>query len=228
MPAYQVHYAVTRLHVEDLFKSLAPRRVGEGFLDFTADLAMRGHDAVEMTRTAQGEASLRGKDLKIAIGNLDQELSHYESSQNFNLVDVGAFLFVGPLGAVATKGYDFASNFQATEGNTEIRVLVSEWRVRNGVAHAHDVAMATKENRLAMKGALDFVNKDFDDVTVAILDNQGCARVKQRILGPFSKPEVEKPTVLASLSGPIRSLFGKAKKLLGVKCEVFYEGSVQP
>jgi len=228
IPAYQVHYAVTQLHVEDLFKSLAPRRVGEGFLDFTADLSMRGSSAIEMTRTAKGEASLRGKDLMIAIGNLDEQLSNYESSQNFNLVDVGAFLIVGPLGAVATKGYDFASNFQGTEGNTKIHVFVSDWRVQNGVAHAHDVAMATKENRLAMKGALDFVNKDFDDVTIAILDNQGCARVEQRIRGPFSKPEVEKPNVFASLTGPIRRLIGKAGKLLGAKCDVFYKGSVQP
>ena len=228
IPAFEVHYAVTQLHVDDLFKSLAPRKVGEGFLDFTADLSMRGRSAIEMTRTSKGEASLRGKDLMIAIGNLDEGLSNYESSQNFNLVDVGAFLIVGPLGAVATKGYDFASNFQGTEGNTRIRVFVSEWRVENGVAHAHDVAMATNENRLAMKGSLDFVNKDFDDVTIAILDNQGCARVEQRIRGPFSKPEVEKPNVFASLTGPIRSLIGKTGRLLGAKCDVFYKGSVRP
>jgi uncharacterized protein involved in outer membrane biogenesis len=228
MPAYRVHYAVTQLHVEDLFKSLVSGKVGEGVLDFSADLSMRGHDAIEMTRTAQGEASLRGRDLRIAIGNLDEKLSNYESSQNFNLVDVGAFLLAGPLGTVATKGYNFASNFQGTKGNTEIRILVSQWKVENGVAHAQDVAMATKENRLAMKGALDFVNDNFDDVTVAILDHKGCARVEQRIRGPFSKPEVEKPNVLASLTGPLRSLFGKARKLLGGKCAVFYEGSVLP
>jgi AsmA protein len=228
IPAYRVHYAVMQLHVDDLFQSLVPGKVGDGVLDFTADLSMRGRNAVEMTRTAQGVASLRGKNLEIAIGNLDEKLSHYESSQNFNLVDVGAFFIAGPLGAVATKGYDFASVFQGTKGKTEIRRLVSEWKVESGVAHAQDVAMATKENRLAMKGSLDFVNREFVDVTVAILDHKGCARVEQRIRGPFSKPDVEQPNVLASLTGPISSLFGKAKKLLGGKCEVFYQGSVQP
>jgi len=228
VPAYRVRYAVTQLHVDDLFKSLASGKVGEGMLDFTADLSMRGRNASEMTRTAQGEASLRGKNLNIAIGDLDEKLSHYESSQNFNLVDVGAFFIVGPLGAVATKGYNFASIFQGTKGNTEIRILVSEWKVENGVAQAQDVAMATKENRIAMKGSLDFVNRDFDDVTVAILDHQGCARVEQKIRGSFSKPEVEKPNVFASLTGPISSLISKATKLMGAKCEVFYKGSVQP
>ncbi len=88
--------------------------------------------------------------------------------------------------------------------------------------------MATKENRIAMKGSLDFVNRDFDDVTVAIPDRQGCARVEQKIRGSFSKPEVEKPNVSASLTGPISSLIRKATKLMGAKREVFYEGSVNP
>ena len=227
-PVYQVHYAVTQLHVDNLFKSIAPGKVGEGFMDFTTDLAMRGWDAHEMTRSTGGEASLRGKDLDVAIGDLDERLSRYESSQNFNLVDIGAFFIAGPFGLVVTKGYNFASIFQGTGANTHIRILVSHWKVENGVAHAQDVAMATKENRLAMKGALDFVNMKFDDVTVAILDNKGCARVEQRILGPFSKPVVERPNVIASLAGPVSRLVGKTKKLFGAKCTVFYEGSVRP
>ena len=227
-PVYRVHYAVTQLHVGSLFKSIAPGKVGEGFMDFTTDLALRGWDADEMTRSADGEASLRGEDLDFAIGDLDKTLSRYESSQNFNLVDVGAFFIAGPFGLIVTKGYNFASIFQGTGGNTHIRTLVSHWKVTDGVAHAEDVAMATKENRLAMKGALDFVNMKFDDVTVAILDNRGCARVEQRIRGPFSKPVVETPNVMSSMTGPITRLIGKTKRLLGAKCTVFYEGSVRP
>ena len=228
VPAYRVRYAVTRLHVDDLFKSLAPGKVGEGFMDFTADLSMRGFDSLDLIRSAQGEASLHGKDLTLAIGDLDKKLERYESSQHFNLVDVGAFFIAGPLGAVVTKGYDFASVFQATEGNTHVRVLVSQWKVENGVAHAQDVAMATKENRLAMKGALDFVNHDFDNVTVAVVDRHGCARAEQKIRGPFSKPEIAQPNIFSSLAGPIASLVEKAGEAVGVKCDVFYAGSVPP
>ncbi len=72
------------LERDALFQSLVPGKVGEGVLDFTVDLSMRGRNAVEVARTAQGEASLHGENLKIAIGNLDEKLSHYESSQNFN------------------------------------------------------------------------------------------------------------------------------------------------
>jgi uncharacterized protein involved in outer membrane biogenesis len=228
VPAYRLRYAVTQLHVDDLFKSLAPSKVGEGFLDFTADLSMRGFDTLELTRSAQGEASLTGKDLQLAIGDLDKKLKRYESSQHFNLVDVGAFFIAGPFGAVVTKGYNFASVFQATEGNTEVRVLVSHWKVENGVAHAQDVAMATKENRMAMKGALDFVNRDFDNVTVAVIDRHGCARAEQKIRGSFDKPDIEQPNILSSLAGPITDLIEKAGEAIGAKCDVFYEGSIPP
>lgn len=227
-PVYRVHYAVRQLHVDSLFKSIAPGKAGEGFMDFTTDLALRGWDADEMTRSADGEASLRGEDLDFAIGDLDKTLSRYESSQNFNLVDVGAFFIAGPFGLIVTKGYNFASIFQGTGGNTHIRTFVSHWKVADGVAHAQDVAMATKENRLAMKGTLDFVNMKFDDVTVAMLDNRGCARVEQRIRGPFSKPVVERPNVISSMTGPITRLVGETKRLFDAKCTVFYEGSVTP
>jgi AsmA protein len=231
-PAYRVRYAVAQLHVDNLFNSLdktgAHNKIGEGFLDFTADLSMRGFNSREMIRTANGEASLRGKAIDIAIGNLDQKLSRYESSQNFNLVDVGAFFIAGPLGTAVTKGFNFASIFQGTEGSTHIGILVSQWKVENGIAHAQDVAMATQENRLAMKGALDFVNREFDAVTVAVLDKKGCAKVEQKVSGPFGKPEIAKPNVLASLAGPIGGVLDRALKLVGAKCAVFYDGSVTP
>lgn len=226
LPEYRIRYAVKQLHVAELFKSLAPGRAGEGYLDFTTDLSVRGFDANEMTRTAMGEASLHGENIELAIGNLDEKLGHYESSQNFNLIDVGAFFIAGPFGTVVTKGYNFAGIFKNTNGNTQIRTLVSKWKVEKGIARAQDVALATKENRLAMKGALDFVNKEFDDVTVAFLDHQGCSRVEQKIVGPFNKPEVEKANVLVSLSGPISNLLGKAKKSIGIKCVMFYAGSI--
>ncbi len=228
VPSYQIHYSVAQLQVDKLFKSLSSKKAGEGFLDFTADLSMRGFNAREMTRTSQGEASLRGKDFTLAVGNLDEKFANYESSQNFNLIDVGAFFIAGPVGTAVTKGYNFASIFKNTAGNTDVRTLVSHWKVANGVARAQEVAMTTKENRLAMSGALDFVNREFDEVTVALLDDKGCVRVEQKISGPFAKPEVAKPNVLRSLAGPVSRLVGKAKDLVGVKCKMFIEGSVAP
>ncbi|MEQ1579531.1 MAG: AsmA family protein [Steroidobacteraceae bacterium] len=228
IPTYRIRYAVTRLHLDDLFRSVSPGKKGEGFMDLTLDLTMHGFNADELTRTTQGEASLRGENLEVAIGNLDEKLKRYESSQNFNLVDLGAFFIAGPLGTAVTKGYNFANVFRETEGSTSIRTLVSQWQVEDGVALAGDVAFATQENRLAMKGRLDFVNRKFDDVTVAVLDKEGCAAIEQKIRGPFSAPEIVKPNVIASLTGPFSNFIRGAKKIVGVQCEVFYQGSIPP
>jgi hypothetical protein len=228
VPEYHVHYSLSKFHLAEFFKTLSPRYVGDGQMDFTTNLSMKGKTTDEMVRSAGGEASLHAHGLTLEIGDIDKELSRYEFSQSFNLVDVCAFFFAGPLGLAVTKGYNFASIFQSAGGSSQIRTLVSKWDIEHGVAQAKDVAMATKENRIALKGGLDFVNAGFKDVTVALIDAQGCPRVQQKIRGSFSKPEVEKPSILTSLAGPARKLLRQTKSLFGGHCDVFYAGSVAP
>ncbi|HSQ99456.1 MAG TPA: AsmA family protein [Sphingomicrobium sp.] len=226
VPDYHVHYSLPKFRLAEWLRALSPRNVGDGPMDFSANLSMKGVTANELVRSASGEASLRGHDLTLEIGDIDSELVHYQSSQTFNLVDVGALFFAGPLGLVVTKGYDFASIFQSAGGSSQIRTLVSEWRIERGVAQAKDVAMATRANRIALKGRLDFVTGRFEEVTVAWVDARGCAIAQQKIRGPFGKPEVEQPNILISLAGPALRLLRQAQSLFGGKCDVFYAGSV--
>lgn len=229
VPFYNVHYSLPLFHIEEFFKTLSPQKVVEGTMDFSANLLMQGKTENEMKQTAHGEFSLRGENLTLKGHDLDREFSRFESSQNFNLVDVGAFFFAGPIGLAVTKGYNFASIIQGAEGRSEIRKLVSNWKVEHGMAQAQDVAMATNENRVALRGGLDFVNERFDEVTVALIDAKGCVKVRQKISGTFQEPVVEKPNVLMSLGGPALRLLKKAKDLFpGGECEVFYAGSVTP
>jgi len=198
-------------------------------MDFSANLSMQGKTVNEMIQTVEGQISLRGENLTLNGSDLDREFARFESSQTFSLVDAGAFFFVGPLGLAATKGYDFAGIFRGSEGSSEIRTLVSDWKVEHGVAQAQDVAMATNQNRIALIGKLDFVNEQFDDMTMALVDAQGCAMVLQKIRGSFRKPVVEKPGVLKSLAGPALKLLKKGRDIFpGGECEVFYAGSVAP
>lgn len=233
VPVYQLDYRLEKFRLDEFFRFLSPanaqrKNPGEGAMDFTTKLSLSGRSVDELKRSAAGEASLHGENLVLAIGDLDRKFSRYESSQSFNLVDIGAFFFAGPLALGVTKGYDFARIFEGGEDSTAVRVLVSRWRVEQGVAHATDVAMATARNRVALKGRLNFVTARFEDVTVALIDNHGCARAKQKIRGPFSQPEVEQPDVFRTLTGPARALVKEAKDLFGGKCEVFYAGSVEP
>lgn len=227
-PQYHVRYSLSRFRIEEFLKALSPTKVAEGPMDFSATLSMRGKTANEMKRTAGGEVSLRGEDLTLGGVDLDRVFSRYEASQSFNLVDLGALFFAGPFAPLITKGYAFASLFQGSGGSSRIRALVSDWKVERGIARAKDVAMATNENRIALIGSLDFANERFDDVTVAVVDGKGCAKVRQRIRGPFRRPEVEKVSVVQSVAGPVLKLFKQAEKLFGGKCEVFYAGSVAP
>ncbi|WP_082708490.1 AsmA-like C-terminal region-containing protein [Thiobacillus denitrificans] len=229
VPRYHVSYALSRFHVDAFLKPLSPQNATEGSVDLTANLSMQGETVRKMKQSMEGQVSLRGKNLILNGRNLDQEFDRFESSQTFNLVDVGAFFFAGPVGLAVTKGYSFASILQGSAGRSEIRTLVSDWKVERGVALSQDVAIATNKNRVALQGGLDFVNERFDDVTVVLIDDKGCIRAQQTIHGAFKNPVVENPSTLKSLTGPVVKLLKQVGSLFpGGECDVFYAGSVVP
>jgi AsmA protein len=229
VPALHLDYSLSKIRIEEVFGNLPPGKTIAGLMDFSTRLAMRGRTRAELRKSADGDMTLSGVNLTLDGVDLDRQYSRFEASQTFNLFDVAALLLAGPIGPVVTKGYEFSSLAQAPGGSTQIRTVVSKWKVEKGVAHARDVALTTRDNRIALQGGLDFVDDEFDEVFVALVDANGCAKLRQRVRGPFGKPVVEKPAVLASLTGPLRNLLDKARDLLpgtGDKCEVFYNGSV--
>jgi AsmA protein len=227
VPLCRIRCSLPHFRIEEFLKTLSPEKAAEGAMDFSASLSMQGNSTSQMVQTAAGEVSLRGENLTLVGNDLDRRLSRFESSQNFNLVDVGAVFFAGPLGLAVTKGYNFASLFRGSGGSSRIGTLVSDWSLERGVARAKDVALATAKNRIALQGGLDFVNGRFADVTVAVIDARGCARVRQVIRGSFGKPVVEKPRILRSLAGPVLKLYTRTRGLFPAgPCEVFYSGSV--
>lgn len=229
VPRYQVRYALSQLHIGEFLKTLSPKIRAEGSMDFSANLSMQGKTMNTLRQTMEGQFSLRGKDLILNGRDLDRQFARYESSQNFNLVDVGALFFVGPVGLAVTKGFNFASIFQGSEGRSEIRTVVSDWKVERGVAYSQDVAMATNENRVALQGELDFVNQRFAHMTMALIDAKGCIRAQQQIHGDFKKPVFERVSTVKSLAGPVARLLKKLGSLFpGGECDVFYAGSVAP
>jgi hypothetical protein len=229
VPVYHLRYTLSKFRIEEFTKSIAGAKRAEGAMNLSTDLMLQGKTVNELRRSAAGTVSLSGTDLALHGIDLDRQLTQFESSQSFNLVDAGALFFAGPFGPALTKGYNFASLLHGAGGNSRIRVLISDWRVDHGVARARDVALATRAHRLALKGRLDFVRQRYDDVTVALIDTHGCAMAQQKIHGPFGKPQVEKINVLTSLSAPVVKLFKQTLNwVTGKHCEVFYAGSVQP
>jgi AsmA protein len=176
-----------------------------------------------------GTLAIRGDQLIIYTMDLDKLLSSYETSQQFNLADLGAFLIAGPLGSVALRGYNWGDVYGRTQGGQgTITQFVSHWQIREGVAEATDCALATPHHRVALKGKLDLVREQYNDVVVALLDDKGCAEFEQSVNGSFDSPQVGAVRGLKSLAGPLFGLYEKAKHLIqGSQCGVFYSGSVQ-
>ena len=231
-PHYRVIYSLNRVRIEDLLelyslKKIPPKTI-EGPINFSADLTAMGKSADEVKRSLNGDLSLNGENLMLYNIDIDAFIMKYERSQNFNLVDLAAFLLAGPIGPVLTKSYNFARLYEESQGgNGVVRKLVSVWKVKNGIAEARDVALASKKQRIAMKGGLNFINERFVDVTVAALDKQGCAVYSEKVHGPFRKPQIEKESVFMSIAGSVLNPLGDAWKFLqGQECTVFYSGSV--
>ena len=230
VPSLTVSAELPKFHLEELLKLPASGKSVSGLLNFSANLSMRGATQLAMRQSAQGDMSLSGANLKLSGIDLDQQLQKFELSQNLNLLDVSALLFVGPISLVVTKGYELSGLAKQANASTSIRSLISRWKVANGVAHATDVALTTNENLVAVHGDLDFVNNQYRGVVVALVDAKGCAKASQKISGPFSKPVVDQSILLVPV-GALLKLLDSAKALFpgaNDKCEVFYKGSLPP
>ncbi len=226
-PTLALNYKLTQFRIEQYFKPPASGKSFSGLMDFATSLSMHGRTRPAMRQSAKGEMSLSGKNLTLNGMDLDKELPKFASSQSFNLIDLGAVLLVGPVGLAATKGYELSTLGGQTGGSTPVRTVVSRWNVEKGVAYAKDVALTTPENRLALQGGLNFVNNEYQDVVIALIDANGCAEVRQKFSGPFNKPVADKSRIL-NPAGPFMKLLEKAKTLVAGpgKCDVFYTGSL--
>lgn len=232
-PRYRVVYTLSRFRIEELIRRFSPKNIPaktiEGLTDFSAHLTAKGKSTDEVKRSLSGDVSLKGENLMLYSIDIDALIPKLERSRNFNLVDVGAFFLAGPFGPALSKTYNFGSLYEESRGGKgSIKKLVSIWKVKKGIAEAIDVALASNKNRIAMKGGLNFINDQFVDVTVAVLDERGCAVYSQKVRGPFSKPQIDTVSIFKSITGSLSHAFEKARKFIqGEKCEAFYSGSVK-
>lgn len=226
---YKINVKISKLDFEKFGQSFGIKKVIGGKGDLAAAVTLKEKEGRTLMSSLNGTFSLRGDNLVIHTMDLDKVLSKYETSQEFDLVDLGAFFIAGPFSTLAVRGYRAGDLFnEARGGEGVITHFNSNWKIRNGVADATDCALATRHNRVALKGRLDLVRKRYDNVIVALLDDKGCAKFKQSISGSFLKPQISALGAAESIAGPFSNLYRKAKRFVqGGKCEVLYTGSVQ-
>ena len=228
-PAYKLNLKVSKLDFEQLEEFIGTKKMIGGKCDLSASLTVKEQEGRKLMSSLDGTFSLRGDNLVSYTVHLDKVLSAYKTSQQFHLVDLAAYFIVGPLGSAALTGYRYGNIYYETQaGHGAITQFISRWTIKNGEADATDCALATPHNRVALKGKLDLVKERYDNVTVAILDDKGCAIYTQTISGSFNSPQRSAVSAIESLAGPLLDLYRKAKRIVqGDKCEVFYNGSVQ-
>lgn len=228
IPLVGVHLELSRFLAEEMFASWSNEELLRGELDLALDITTQGASQQELLHALHGTAAMTGRELRSTRLDLDNLLEEFIHSQKFNLVDLGAFMLVGPLGPALTKSYNFTLLANAARGGTtKVRQLVSLWQIDEGRAVARDVALATEENRVAVRGVIDIAANRFRNLEVAVVDAGGCALVRQEMDGPFENPHVKQPGFIVSAAGPIINIFKGARKFItGGECEVFYNGSV--
>ena len=200
---YGTNVKVSKLDFEKLEEYFGTKKVIGGKGDFSASLTVNEGGHRSLMSSLDGTFALQGDNLVTYTMDLDKVFSKYETSQQFDLFDVGAFFIVGPLGPIALRGYRYGDVYYHTQGGKgTITRFVSHWKIKNGEADAMDCALATHHNRVALKGKLNLVNERFDNVTIAILDEKGCARFKQSVSGTFASPSVGAVSAVESFAGP--------------------------
>jgi len=226
-PALTLSSRLARFEIAAFMAMLGTEQAATGTMDLDLALAARGTTWQQIRDSAAGTVNLEAGELVLAGFDLDVELDGYAATQRFNLVDVGAVFLAGPFGLAASRGYAFSGLRNGSGGSTRIMELVSNWSVEGGVAQARDAAFRTRENRLALRGGLDFSRYRFRDLQVAVVDRDGCAIVEQMITGPFHAPEVKRPHVLSAAVGPLLNLVKRGVKAFGRQdCDVFYRGVI--
>jgi len=166
---------------------------------------------------------LDGRDLKIYGIDIDKVIEKFKRSQEFNLADVSAVMFAGPAGLAVTKGTDFARlAFTKAGDSTEIKHFLSDWRMKNGVLRAEDVALSTNNNLISTSGWYN-MPKDSLDFKISVLDKRGCELVGQRVYGDAKEPAYGKVKILKTFLGPVTNFF----RNIGIaKCDTLYFGQV--
>ncbi|MGB5895038.1 MAG: AsmA-like C-terminal region-containing protein, partial [Ignavibacteriaceae bacterium] len=224
LPYYRIQYSIDQFNTEDLMRTFLEDTVVTGKMDFSMDITMSGNEWDSLVSKLNGNIYLSGKNIKMYGVDADELIEKFKRSQSFNLVDLGAVLLAGPVGLAVTKGTDYASLIVLKSGEeTQITNLVSDWSVHDGKLTMQDVAFATKKNRIAADGWLNFAT-DSLEITFALLNKNGCSIFSQDLFGSFKKPQTGEIKVVGTILAPVTNLWDD---VWGNDCKVFYNGSVE-
>lgn len=243
VPKIKLVQSVTHL---DLAQMPVNQRIQvAGTADVSLNLSASGSDTKAITRTADGEVTLRSQNITLGSVDLDSLGEKFQIGQATGLASVASALVSGPLTPTENQAIGLAGSISG--GKSVIHKLVADWRISHGIATAKDVAFATEKTTVAVKGNLDLIHQTYQNFYVATVDAKGCAKNKVGIEGSLSHPrpslgsvgqQISKSylgqaggTIGADIAGLPGILEGTKKGAESQKaapsgCDLFYSGSV--
>jgi len=230
-PLVNIRFAQTGSDIEQLFMAAGGKQgLLTGKADLSWNLFMKGADPGALAGTMTGDISWKGSDLEVRDFDPDALLSAIREGKPPPLAPMGALLLPGPLFTAAAEGLSGPDTGAGKEGEEGlVDTLVSNWTVKNGRFEAEDVALSTKEHRVALTGGIDLPGGQFDNITIALVDYRGCARAGQTIQGAFRQPRIAGTVAAKGEEPPGETPAGEATEAApGRECKVFYAGTVPP
>ena len=222
--SYRVQFKISDYDIAVLMGKFGFKKIIEGEMNLDFWATSKGEDIEQLIANLNGKVLANAQNLVFYGVDLDFILDKVQRLQSFNLVDVSAYFIAGPLAPLVTKGYDAASVITTSLGDkSRVSHFVSNWSVKNGMASADDVALITTKNRIAAKGIINLVENEYNDLTIAVLNRNGCAVISQTINGPLIHPDYGKLDAIGPIRGTLESLFNL---LTGKDCKPFYSGSL--
>jgi hypothetical protein len=225
--AYQISYHVKEADLGEFLKKRKQNKFITGIINYDFVLSTSGNNWDEIKKKISGPIRISADSLVIYGFDIDDVLKKYKKSQNFNLTDLGAVLIAGPVGLAVTKGTDFVSLARIaldTSHKTVINKAHLEWEMKDLILNTKDVAVLTKNNRIAFKGSVDLNNDSIPEMTIAVVDKNGCSLIDQAFKGKIGKLEAGKINIATTILGPV---INSVNAVAGSDCVPFYTGVVK-
>jgi uncharacterized protein YhdP len=224
VPKLKLAQTGTHLDLAQLASKAKGRAVG--FVDAKANLTAAGKGSNALTRTASGTVSVRGQDISLVGVDLDAIADKIGAAKGADLAKLGGSLVSGLLAPVAGQAAGIAGS--SSQPKTVIRTLVSDWKINHGIAETQDVALATAKNTLALRGAVNLINKTFQNFYVGVVDPKGCSKAKIQVSGPLNHPKPVVGSIVGEVSQSALGAAGSALGSTGSQIAGILGGATQP
>jgi len=226
-PKVTLRQSAMNMSLEELFSSKT--NILKGKINIDLNLKFNGYTQKDISKTLTGTKQMWAKNIVLEKYDVDKILAKFEETKKVNLLDIGAIFIAGPFAGLLTQSSKFAllKNEVDKKGKTDIKAFSSIWTFKNNKAVAKDVAVKTSKNIIVLKGAINLANKKFDDIQIAVLDKNRCAKFMQSFEGDLDKNDIKlKENVASTFLSPLTGIFESAGKLL-TDCKPFYSGNIK-